>query len=292
MKPAPFKYFAPTTLDEALALMQEYGDEAKILAGGQSLIPTMNFRLAQPAVLVDINEIPELFSIGRTDGGILIKAMTRLTGVEKSDLVQEHLPLITQAMPDIAHTQIRNRGTFGGSLAHADPAAELPAIAIARKTRFRVQNAAGERWVDADDFYTGLFATALEPEDILTEVEIPLLPEGSVTGFAEVARRHGDYAIVGCCASVDVAPDGVVSEARVVYFGIGEGPVHATQASDLLKGETLTEQAISEAAHVAAQRDCEPPSDIHASSTYRRHLAHILFEDVMQSAAQKTQTFA
>src|SRR5262245_47941340 len=177
MKPAPFEYFSPTNREEALSLLAEYTGEAKPLAGGQSLVPSMNFRLAQPSILVDLNGITDLFGIeAASDGGLRIGAMTRQRSVERSPLVAERAPLIAEAMPHIAHPQIRNRGTFGGSLAHADPAAELPALAVALDARLRVQSSNGERVIPASEFFLGLFTTLLEPDELLVEVEIPPLP--------------------------------------------------------------------------------------------------------------------
>jgi len=289
MKPAPFEYYAPNTIEEALSLLNQHADDAKVLAGGQSLVPTMNFRLAQPAVLIDLNRIPDLFGIEDTGSTVRIRAMTRQASVEKSDVVRQKLPLIHETMPHIAHIQIRNRGTFGGSLAHADPAAELPAVAIARRARFRVQKDSGERWVEADDYYVGLFATSMDLDEMLTEVEFPQLSERSGTAFGEVARRHGDYAIVGCSAAVTLNQNGTVDDARIVYLGIGEGPVRAVEAEEILRGETPTGEVITEAAEIASTRDVDPPADIHATTAYRRFLAKSLFQQVVHRAVSKTQ---
>ncbi len=277
MKPAPFRYLAPTTMDEALDALSHYGYEAKLLAGGQSLIPTMNFRLAQPGVLIDLNRIPDFDYIEPTaEGGIRIGAMTRQRQVEQSTLIAEHVPLLTAAMPYIAHVQIRNRGTIGGSLAHADPAAELPAVISALGGMLIARGPDGERAIEVQDFYVGLFATELAPDEMLMEIELP--PQAARSGFAiqEIARRHGDYALVGVAVHVEVDARGRCSHARLAYFSVGEGPVMATHAANLLVGEMPTHALIREAAEQAGKVDLDPPSDIHASAAYRRHLAQVL----------------
>jgi len=288
MKPAPFKYFAPATVDEALSLLGEYGYDAKALAGGQSLIPTMNFRLAQPAVLVDLNNIPNLNYIDPTaDGGLRIGAMTRQRQLERDPLIAERAPLLHETMPHIAHPQIRNRGTYGGTLAHADPAAELPAVSVALRARMKIRNRAGERWVSAEDFFIALFTTALEPEDLLVEIALPPLPPRTGTAFAEVARRHGDYALAGVAAVVTRNEDDTCADARLVFLSVGDGPVMARQAADALRGQPLTPETLRAAAHTAAAEDIEPGSDIHASADFRRHLAEVLARRTLQIAAQR-----
>jgi carbon-monoxide dehydrogenase medium subunit len=285
MKPPPFKYYAPTTLEEALGYLAEYGFEAKALAGGQSLIPTMNFRLAQPEVLVDLNNIPELSYIRPGEkGGVSIGAMTRQRQVERDPLVAERVPLVHETMPYIAHPQIRNRGTFGGSIAHADPAAELPAVATVLDARCRLQSQDGERWLPADEFFVDLFTTALEPEEILVEVVLPPLPDRTGYAFKEVSRRHGDYALVGVAARVTLDDQGQCEQARLVYFSVGNGPVEAHQAQAALQGQILTADAIEAAAETASTADIDPPGDIHASAKYRRHLAKVLARQVLETA--------
>ena len=292
MKPAPFDYFAPDTVAEASALLVQYGYDAKILAGGQSLVPTMNFRLAQPAVLVDLNKIPDLDYIDSTsDGGLRMGAMTRQSTVERSALVARHAPLLHEAMPLIAHRQIRNRGTIGGSLAHADPAAELPVVATALNARFGIRTLDGrERWVDAREFYIALFTTDLAPEEILTEVRIPPAPARSGFAIQEVARRHGDYAIVGAAAAVTLNDAGRCRDATLVYLSVGEGPVIAAQAGAMLHGQTPDDDLIRAAAHTAATADIDPTADIHASVAYRRFLAETLGRRVLQTAFARAGT--
>src|SRR3954467_13644651 len=226
MKPAPFDYEAPASLDAALDLLARHGADAKILAGGQSLIPVMNFRLAEPALLIDINRVAELDFIRRDgDGTLRIGALTRQRRLERDSLVAEAAPLLHEAVPFIAHPQIRNRGTFGGSLAHADPAAELPALAVALGARFRLRRAGGDRWVAAEDFFAGLFATALEPDEMLVEAAIPPSPARTGWAFLEAARPHGDYAQVGVAARVTLDDSGRCREARLVYLSVGDAPV-------------------------------------------------------------------
>ena len=305
MKPPPFQYYAPTTREEALSLLAEHGYEAKILAGGQSLVPSMNFRLAQPGILIDLNRIDDLFGIHATeDGGLRIGAMTRQRNVERSTLVQSRAPLVYEAMPYIAHPQIRNRGTFGGSLAHADPAAELPALMLALGAQMRVErfaddgrqttddsNDAQNRIVPVEEFFLGLFTTALEPEEMLVEVLIPPLPPRTGTAFEEVSRRTGDYAMVGACATVTLAEDGTVADSKLVYFAIGEGPVLATSASEVLQGIVPTEEAIRAAAE-AVVADIDPDTDIHATAAYRRHLARVLARRVLGRAIERANMAA
>lgn len=289
MKPAPFRYLAPTAIEEALDALSMYGDEAKLLAGGQSLIPTMNFRLAQPEVLLDLNRIRELSYIEPTStGGLRIGAMTRQRQVEQSLLVAQRAPLLTAAMPLIAHVQIRNRGTVGGSLAHADPAAELPAVISALGGTLVARGPGGERKIDVSDFYLGLFATELMPDEVLTEIELPPLPARSGFAIQEIARRQGDYALAGVAVHVEVDAAGQCSKARIVYFSVGDGPVvMATSAAGLLVGEQPTAALIEDAAHKAAMVEIDPPGDIHASVHYRRHLAQVLGRRALHEAFKR-----
>jgi carbon-monoxide dehydrogenase medium subunit len=288
MKPAPFKYYSPTTVEEALALLAEHGYDAKVLAGGQSLIPTMNFRLAQPAVLVDLNNVPELFYINpdHQTGGLRIGAMTRESQVEHNSLVVERAPLITETMPHIAHEQIRQRGTFGGCMAHADPAAELPTIAVALKARMKVRGQSGERWVPADEFFVSLFTTVLMPDELLVEVAIPPVPARTGWSFMEVARRHGDYALAGVAATVTLDGQNRCDEARLVYVSVGDRPENGAEATALLQGQELTAEAIEAAAETAAAK-VDPVKDIHASVAYRRHLVHILTRRALTKARER-----
>ncbi len=290
MKPAPFDYYAPTTTAEALTLLAEHGYDAKPLAGGQSLIPTMNFRLAQPALLIDLNPIAELAYIQPTDdGGLCIGAMTRQRAIERSLLVAERAPLLHATMPYIAHTQIRNRGTIGGSLAHADPAAELPVIAVTLGAQLKIQSSAGERWVAAKEFYIGLFTTDLQPEELVTEIVLPRVAPRSGWAFQEVSRRHGDYAIVGVAAHVQLDDAGRCQQARIGLLSVGEGPVQALGAMALLQGESPSADLIVAAAEQCATHDIDPTADIHASVAFRRHLAKVLTTRTLAAAFQRAQ---
>ncbi len=287
MKPAPFQYCAPTTVDEALAYLAKYGYEAKALAGGQSLIPMMNFRLAKPAVLVDLNNIAELFYIQpNRDGGLRLGAMTRQRQVERDPLVAQAAPLLYAAMPKIAYPQIRTRGTMGGSLAHADPSAELPAASVALNARFRLRSQKSERWVPANEFFLGFFTTALQPDELLVEILLPPMPRHSGWSFLEVARRHHDFALVGVAAVVTM-DRGRCDQARLVYFSVGDGPVEARQAAAVLQGQEPTAEAIREAAEVAGEADVDPQSDINASADYRRHLVRVLGQRALTEACER-----
>ena len=290
MKPAPFTYHAPKTLHEAVGLLATHGYDAKILAGGQSLIPTMNFRLAQPSVLIDLNGVLDLASIRPgNDGGVRIGAMSRHAQVEHSPVVAERAPLIHEAMPLIAHPQIRNRGTFGGSIAHADPASELPAVLLTLQGRVQARSQRGLRWIEADDFFLGLFTTALEPDELLTEVAFLPLPPRSGWSVQEVSRRHGDYALVGAAALVELDAAGVCQAARLTFFGVGDGPVAAKEAAAALKGARPGPDSIAQAAELASTVDVDPNSDIHATPAYRRHLARVLGGRVLTTAFARAQ---
>ncbi len=286
MKPAPFKYFAPDSLEAALELKAEHGDDAKPLAGGQSLIPAMNFRVAQPTILVDLNRIPELRQI-RKNGALHIGAMTRQSAAEKDQLVAEHAPLLHEAIPNIAHPQIRNRGTIGGSVAHADPAAELPVVCLALRARMLAQNKSGQRWIEAQEFFAGLFSTALAADELLTAVEFPLVTERTGYAFLEVARRHGDYAMAGLAAVLTLDENGACSAARLVYLNVGDGPLEAAGAAASLVGKQPGEEAFREAALIASQVDMQPFGNLHASPDYQRHLSAVLTQRALHLALKR-----
>ncbi len=290
MKPAPFKYLAPASVEEALAYLAEHGYDAKVLAGGQSLVPVMNFRLAQPAVLVDLNKIPELFYLRpNANGGLKIGAMTRQATVEHAELVAERAPVLRAAMPKIAYPQVRSRGTLGGSIAHADPSAELPAVSVAMNGRYKLRSQSGERWVQGQDFMMALFTTVLQPEELLVEIELPAMPPRSGWAFDEVSRRHHDFAMAGVAAVVTLAADGLCQQARLVFFSVGDGPVLAQNAGELLAGQEPTPEAIQQAAEVAAREDVEPGSDIHASADFRRHLVKVLAGRALTQAFERAK---
>ncbi len=286
MKPAPFAYHRPASLDEALALLAQHAD-AKALAGGQSLIPAMNFRLARPGVLVDLNTIAELAAV-RDDGGVLhLGAMTRQAVAERDPRVATHAPLLAEALPLVAHVQIRNRGTIGGSLAHADPSAELPAVMVALGATFHLRSATGARVMAAEAFFTGLFATALAPGELLVDIAIPRLDGAAGSCFLELARRHGDYALAGVAATLRLDDKGRIRDARIVLVSVGDGPVLAQRAIKAVNGERPGAELFREAAALAGTRDAEPPSDLHASAAYRRQLVTVLTRRALERATTR-----
>jgi len=287
MKPSSFKYFAPTSVDEALALLREH-DDAKILAGGQSLVPVMNFRLARPSVLIDLNRVNELFYIQERDKSVAIGAMTRQRTVERDPTIARLAPLVAETMPFIAHPQIRNRGTMGGSLAHADPAAELPAVAMATNAKLKVKSQKQERWIETKDFFTGLFSTTLEPDEILTEIVIPQIAPRTGWAFQETARRHGDFALAGVAAMVTLNEKNECAKARIVLMSLGDKPIDAQNAAKILVGESLDSKSIGAAAE-AIDAEIDPQSDIHASAAFRRHLAKVLTRRALETAAGRAK---
>jgi carbon-monoxide dehydrogenase medium subunit len=286
VKPASFEYHCPGSLDEALALLGEYGSDAKPLAGGQSLIPAMNFRLATPAVLVDLNAIATLAFVtrGEHDETLHIGAMTRQHVLERDPTIALHAPLLAQTLPFVAHPAIRTRGTIGGSLAHADPAAELPAVMLALNARFTLAARDHTRLVPADEFFVGLFSTALAPGELLTEVSVPSLPPRTGSAFQEVSRRHGDFALAGVAAVVSLDDAGRCATARVALLSVGDRPLLAASAASTLIGHPPSADVIGAAAHAVARHDIDPPSDIHASSRYRRHLIEVLTRRTLTEA--------
>lgn len=288
MKPAPFAYQAPKTLEQALTLLAEHGDDAKLLAGGQSLIPVMNFRLAQPEILIDLNGTQGLDGLSvADDGSVHIGSMVRQAKIEKSDLIKQHVPLLHETMPWIAHSQIRNRGTIGGSLVHADPAGELPVLMVTMRANFELQKVGNTRTVTADTFYIDLFETALEADEILTNIIIPPMPARTGYAFQEVARRHGDYAMAGVAAMVTNDAAGVCTDARLVFLNVGPIPMQAKEAAGMLVGQVITVELIEKAAEHAAANEIEPTGDIHASADYRRHLAKVLGKRTLAAALGK-----
>lgn len=287
MKPAAFEYFRPRSLDEALSLLAEHGGDAKPLAGGQSLIPAMNFRLATPSVLVDLNELHELSHVADRGGELRVGGMVRQRVLERSALVSQRVPLITETMPHIAHPAIRNRGTIAGSLAHADPAAELPAVMLALKATLVVSSVSGTREVAADNFFVGLFSTAVQPGELLTEIRIPPPPPRSGFAFQEISRRHGDFALAGVAAAVQLDDQGRCARARVALLSVGDRPALAAHAAQVLTGQQPSAELIRAAADIAAARDIDPPSDIHASARYRRQLANVLTRRALERAFER-----
>ena len=285
MKPAPFEYYAPTTVEGALSHLAKHGYDAKVLAGGQSLIPMMNFRLVQPSVLVDLNSIPELSYIRPDEnGGLRLGAMTRHHQVEIDPLVAERAPLLHETMPKIAYSQIRSRGTFGGSVSHADPSAELVSVSVALGGRFRILSQKGERWVPANEFFVGLFSTVLEPDELLVEVALPSMPIRSGWSLMEVARRPHDFALIGVAAVVSLDENNLCQQAQMVFLSAGDVPMVAHKAVEFLKGQAPTLEAINASAEIAASEDIDPGSDIHATAEFRRHLANVLARRALEQA--------
>jgi carbon-monoxide dehydrogenase medium subunit len=276
-------YEAPKTVSEAVELLAEHQDEASVLAGGQSLIPLLALRLAHPAVLIDINGIAELSGVSATDGWVSIGATTREYVAEESGTIADAVPLLAAALPLIGHEAIRNRGTIGGSLAHADPAAELPAVARALDAEFVVRGPSGERVVPAAEWFEGYLTTSRLPDELLVQVRFPAAARGTGTSFQEVARRHGDFAIVGLAASLTLS-QGTITDARLAFAGMSDVPVRGGDAEDLLAGERPSAALFDEAAR-RATNDIDPPADLHGSADYRRKVATTLVRRGLQAAA-------
>jgi CO/xanthine dehydrogenase FAD-binding subunit len=283
VKPAVFEYLAPRTLDEALAHLAEHGDDAKVLAGGQSLVPMMNMRLARPKVLVDLNRVPELDYIRTDAGAVAFGALTRQRTAERSDAVRRSVPLMAQALPLIGHVAIRNRGTVGGSLAHADPAAELPAVVAALDGELVIAGPRGRRAVKAAEFFVSYLTTSLRPDELLVEVRLPSATAATRSAFVEFARRHGDFALAGVALTLELEEGGACRTARIALFGVGPGPVRAVQAERCLAGRVVSDAVIREAAASAA-KEIDPSDDLHATGHYRRHLTTVLVEDAARQA--------
>jgi len=287
MKPAAFAYVSPDSLEEALDRLAQAGPEAKVIAGGQSLIPAMNFRILQPSLLIDLNRLTDLEFIRAHDGeGLRIGAMTRQRRLERDPQIRSLAPLLHEATPFVAHPQIRNRGTLGGSLAHADPSAELPAVILALEGRIRARRAGGERWIKAADFFQGMFATALGPDEIVTEVELPAPPQRTGWAFTEIARRTGDYALAGVAVGLTLDGRGVCTGARMVFLNAGDGPRAAMKAAALLAGQSVTPD-LFEAAAAQAVVEIDPPGNLHASPEFQRHLAGVLARRALVRAHER-----
>jgi aerobic carbon-monoxide dehydrogenase medium subunit len=282
MKLPQVDYEAPKTVSEAVELLAEQLDEASVLAGGQSLIPLLALRLARPAVLIDINGIAELSGVSAAGGWVAVGAMTREYAAEESETIADAVPLLAAALPLIGHDAIRSRGTIGGSLAHADPAAELPAVARALDAECVVCGPSGERVVPAAEWFQGYLTTARRPDELLTEVRFPAAGRGTGVSFTEVARRHGDFAIVGVAASLTLL-GGAISDARLAFAGISDVPVRAADAEDLLAGERPSAELFDAAARIAT-RDIDPPADLHGSSDYRKKVAAALVRRGLRAA--------
>lgn len=289
MKPPRFEYAAPTTVAEAVALLQRYEGEAKILAGGQSLMPLLNMRLARPSIVIDLGKVAELNYIREADAKLAIGAMTTKRTVEDSALVQSRQPLLHAATVLIAHQQIRNRGTVGGSIAHADPAAEYPAVVVALDAELHAVGPGGARMIKATDFFMSYLTTALEPAEILTEARFPTLPARTGWSCLEVARRHGDFAMTGVVTTVTLDGGGICSAARLALFGVGPTPLRPQAAERALIGSKPSDTVFAEVARKVDEAIEEPLSDVHASAEYRRHLAQVLTRRALAEACARAQ---
>jgi aerobic carbon-monoxide dehydrogenase medium subunit len=288
VKPAQFEYLAPTSVQDAIDALSEGGDDVKVLAGGQSLVPLMNMRLARPRTVVDINRIGELAYIREHDGGLAIGALTRQRAAEKSDLLRERAPLMHEAIGYIGHIAIRTRGTIGGSIAHADPAGELPAVVTALDAELVVRGPGGERTVRPDEFFLTYLTTVLGPDELLTEVRLPAWPAAAGWSFREVSRRHGDYALVGVACTVRLAEDGSCSDARLVLTGVGGAPYVSRAGQDAVRGERPSPALLEHVQEaVSSDEGLEPESDIHASALYRKEVAGVMAKRALAAAIER-----
>jgi aerobic carbon-monoxide dehydrogenase medium subunit len=286
MKPPRFEYVAPRSEGEALALLGEHRDRAKLLAGGQSLIPLMNFRLAQPEIVIDLNRISSLAYVRGGDGGVAIGALTRQHVLERDAGVVGRIPMLAEACRLIGHLPIRHRGTVGGNLAHADPASELPAAMVALGAEMMAASRQGRRTVAADQFFAGPLTTTLRADELLVEIRVPALPPRTGGAFVEISRRAGDYALVGVSALVTLDAAGRCTRARIALCGAGPTPIRAAAAEGILAGERVAGTALDEAAGQAAA-GTTPPSDVHASSAFRKKLARHVTRAALEMAAQR-----
>lgn len=285
MKPATFDHLLPASLEDALAMIAEHAPDARVLAGGQSLVPMMNFRLARPTVLVDLNKISDLAYIRDAGDHLAIGAMTRERTIENSDLVRTETPLLHDATLHIGHLPIRSRGTIGGSLSNADPAAEYPATVLALDATLVAHSVRGERSIPAAAFFDGVMTTTLAPDEILTEIRVPKAPPGSGAALVEISRRHGDFALAGVAAQVVLDGDRV-TDIRLAACGVGPGPIRLTVAEDILRDGGLTEAALVAAGH-AASAATDPDGDVHATAAYRRKMAGVMTRRAVEKAARR-----
>lgn len=290
MKPAPFEYYAPKTAEEALQNLTDLGYSGKVLAGGQSLIPAMNFRMSRPSALVDLNKIEELFYIKpASDGGLAIGTMTRDSVVEADAVIKQRYPIVVETVGYIAHPQIRRRGTFGGALAHADPAAQIPALCVALNAKALVKRAGSERWVTAEDLIVGPFMTTIEPEEMLAEVVLPPLAPRTAGSYQQVSRQRGGYAQAASISMITLDDRNRVKDVRCVLFSVGETPILSKYAAKVLVGNDATDEAIADVAAYAAKNECDPGSDLHGTSDYRRQLVQVLVRRSLTEAVKRAK---
>ena len=290
MKPARFDHLLPTNLDDALAMLAEHGPDARPLAGGQSLVPMMNFRLARPTVLIDLNKISDLAYIRDAGDHLAIGAMTRERTIENSELVRTATPLLHDATLHIGHLPIRSRGTIGGSLSNADPAAEYPATVLALDATLVAQSVRGERTIPAAAFFDGVMTTTLEPDEILTEIRMPRAPPGSGAAMVEISRRHGDFALAGVAAQIVLDGDSV-TDIRLAACGVGPGPIRLTESEMILRERGLSDDALAAAGDAAAAA-ADPDGDVHATAAYRRKMAGVMTKRAVEKAAARARQTA
>lgn len=286
MKPPPFEYFEASGLAEALDLLAAHGSDGKVLAGGQSLVPLLNFRIMRPACVIDVNRLDELASIRIEDGSLRIGALTRLATLEHSPEVAAHVPLLVEAVRHVGHPQVRNRGTVGGSVAHADPAAELPTALAALGASFVTLSRRGARRLGFEEFFAGIFTSALAPDELLTEIDVPIPAPSTGWAFCEFARRHGDFALGGAAVLVTLGPGGVCETAAIALLAAGPTPAHAPAAEAWLTGRRLDGGTTSEAARRAVT-DAEPSGDVHGSPAFRRHVLEVVVGRALDRAAER-----
>jgi carbon-monoxide dehydrogenase medium subunit len=285
---ATFEYRAPTSVQEAVELLASNGDDAKVLAGGQSLVPLINLGLAHPDLLVDVNGIPGLDGIQEVNGSLAVGALVRHAAAEQSEALRRSCPLLARAIPLIGDRQVRNRGTIGGSLSHADPVAELPTVAVCLDAKMRIDGPSGSRDVPASEFFVTYLTTALEPADLLTAAWFPVLPTGTGVSFQELVRRKGDFAIVAAAAAVELAADGTVRKANLALAGVAQTPIRATPAEEALRGEKPSPELFRHAAAAAARaNNLDPQSDVMASADYRRAMAEVYARRALAEAAEQ-----
>ncbi len=289
MKPAPFDYVVPSTIDEAINLLADDDVEAHVLAGGQSLVPAMNMRMSRPELLVDLAKVEDLDFIRDEGGALHLGAMTTKRTVEFSPVVAHAQPLLHAANMLVAHPQIRNRGTVGGSIAHADPAAEYPAVALVLGAEFEAQGPNGKRTIGVDDFFITYFTTALEEGEILTSMRLPAMKPGTGWSFQEIARRHGDFAMAGVGVTVELDSAGHCQNTRVVPFALGPTPVRATAVEEAINGETPSAALFESACQKMADGIEDPTSDVHASVGYRRHLSAVIGARALEEAVARAR---
>jgi CO/xanthine dehydrogenase FAD-binding subunit len=289
MKPSLFDYYQVQTIDAAVELLDQYGDDVKVLSGGQSLIPMMNFRMARPKVLVDISKLNNFNSIEESGNLVSVSATTRQAYTEKSLLIQSELPVLCEAIRHIGHIQIRNKGTIGGSIVHADPASELPAVSLVLDAEFEIANKTGRHQINAEELFITYMTTSLQPNEMLTNIHFKKPPKGSGWGFHEIAIREGDFALAGSIAVIGTDALGICNHARIALFGVDATPIRVKEAEDLLIGESYSEELLQEASE-KVKVSIDPESDVHASSDYRRKMAGILTLRSLKDAYGRVQS--